>query len=146
MSEQQGDPITLQKLSNYLDEATKLKAELMEKKLEADDIQKQIDHKLGLVKSALKDAKLNSFRNSRGMVVLNKRWSCSVPKEPKKRKEFFNWLKEIGEFDQWITVNSQTLNSEYKKRYEAAAKDGELFQIPGVGDPVINEYCSLRKV
>lgn len=50
------------------------------------------------------------------------------------REEFFNYLKDTGEFDTLITVNSQTLNGWYKREQIRAEEEGRLteFKVPGI--------------
>lgn len=63
------------------------------------------------------------------------------------RERFFNFLKETGEFDSLITVNSQTLNGWYKQKFESAKESGELldFKVPGLDEPTLSPVLSVRK-
>lgn len=64
--------------------------------------------------------------------------SVSMPKNHDDREAFFNYLRERGVYDTYITVNSQSLNAFYKVEREEAEKRGEdmvLFHIPGLPEP-----------
>lgn len=135
----------INELNNMTHDAWAIKDRMTELEAELKQLQKEKQVLMDKIKNVLKENDLPNFRNSRGLATIRRDWRCSVPKEPEKKKEFFDYLKEKGWFDEWITVHSQTLNAEYKKLYEAAAKEGEIFEIPGVGEPHIVETVTLRK-
>ena len=139
------DPITLEKINQWLDEAVKINAELTEISSQESDLKNQRGFLLSKIQGALNEVGLKNFRNSRGLVSIRKNWDCKAPKDPAKKKEFYGWLKDMGWFDEWISVNTKTLNSQYKKLYEEKAKEGELFEIPGVGAPSYRETCVLTR-
>lgn len=139
------ESVAIQELNNLCHDAWGIKDRITELEAEVKQLKKEQQVKMDKIKSILVENDLPNFRNSRGLATIRRDWRCSVPKEPKSRKEFFDYLKKEGWFDEWITVNSQTLNSEYKKLYEAAAKEGEIFELPGVGAPHIVETVTLRK-
>ncbi len=81
-----------------------------------------------------------------GTVYLRTRATVTVPKEPDKRSQFFQYLKDKNIFDNLITVNSQTLNSYYKQEFEQAISDGNSdFKIPGIDEPYIIKSVGYRK-
>jgi hypothetical protein len=53
-----------------------------------------------------------------------------VPKSDEDRAAFFGWLKEKGYYDQYVTVNSQSINALVKQ--EAALSEDEEFSVPGL--------------
>lgn len=58
---------------------------------------------------------------------------------------FMNHLKEIGQFDAMITVNSATLNSWYKSEIEKAKAENEVCVVPGLDMPVSRVTLAVRK-
>jgi hypothetical protein len=72
--------------------------------------------------------------------------SVKVPKDDDAKRELFEFLKEKGLYDDYVTVNSQSLNSLFKALNEEAAQNGILdFSIPGLEEPTISTKLSMRK-
>lgn len=64
----------------------------------------------------------------------------------KDKKEFFDYLKSRGIFEDLVTVNYNTLNSFYKLELEQAIKTGDLsFKIPGLEESSMFKNISIRK-
>jgi hypothetical protein len=81
-----------------------------------------------------------------GTVSTRNNFSVSVPKGDSK-EIFFNWLKEKGDFENLITVNSMTLNAYYKDEMAKAVEEGNVdFHIPGLEEPKLYKTLQLRKV
>ena len=73
------------------------------------------------------------------------RFSVKVPQGDDKLA-FFEYLKGIGSFEDMATVNSNTLNSWYKEKLEAALAEGEIeLKIPGIAEAKINKTLGFRK-
>ena len=90
---------------------------------------------------------MDSFKNEFGSFSKQARTSYKVPKTDEERRAFFEYLKEKGTYENMRTVNSMTLNAWAKQEFEAAALDGDMdFRIPGLDEPTISEYISMRKV
>jgi hypothetical protein len=53
-----------------------------------------------------------------------------VPKTDEDKELFFGWLKEKGYYDQYVTVNSASINALVKQ--EAALSDDPEFRVPGL--------------
>lgn len=84
------------------------------------------------------------FVEGMGTIYIHNRYSVTVPKEPSRRQEFFNYLKDKGVFEDIITVNHQTLNSYWKQEWETAGSSPD-FEIPGVGQPTLFQTVATRK-
>lgn len=87
---------------------------------------------------------LKSFKSPLGSVETRRRESVKIPQGPAK-DEFFNYLKERGQFDALITVNSQTLNSWYKEESAEAIKNQKMLVIPGLEAPTMMMSLALKK-
>ena len=89
---------------------------------------------------------ITSFKNEYGLFSKSVRASYKVPKTDAERQEFFGWLKDKQLYEQYRTVNSQSLNALAKTEFEIAAEEGNIeFKIPGLQEPTITEYISMRK-
>lgn len=95
--------------------------------------------------NALEEHKLKSFKSEYGDVGVRERRSVKIP-QGDNRSLFFEYLKEKGEFDALITVNSQTLNGWYNEEQEKAKNAGELFYVPGLEIPITTKSIVLKKV
>lgn len=95
----------------------------------------------------MNEAKLTNFKTSSGTMILNRRFAVTVPKGPD-LEAFLSYLQDQkpDSYRALRTVNYQTLNGWYKEELDAAVERGELdFQIPGLHEPTVNEYLSVRK-
>lgn len=88
----------------------------------------------------------SSYHSEVGTLTITNRESVKTPKTNEEKEALFNWLKEKGLYMEVVSVNSQTLQRLYKDEKAAAEERGELFfRLPGVGDPVVNQFLSFRK-
>lgn len=95
----------------------------------------------------LEEQNLQSFKCEHGAFSIVKRFSVKQPKSPEAWEAFWEHLRSIGAEGALKTVNSQKLNSWYKGEIEAAKARGELgLQVPGLEDPSVSEYISMRKL
>lgn len=87
-----------------------------------------------------------SYDSSVGRFGISHRSSIRVP-QGEDRERFFDYLRNIGEFESLITVNSQTLNGWYKDKLAAAQEAGTLmdFEVPGVQPPTLVPTLTFRK-
>ena len=94
----------------------------------------------------LDKAGLKNYRSPHGLASISFRSSVRVPATPEAKALFFNYLKEQGDFDNLITVNSMTLNSYYKEKMAHAIEIGqESFEIPGLEQITVTPILSFRK-
>jgi S-adenosylmethionine:tRNA-ribosyltransferase-isomerase (queuine synthetase) len=89
------------------------------------------------IMDALKKAGKKSYKvDGVGTVGLRATETVRVPATIEAKQKFFAWLKEQKGVDvlySMTTVNSQTLNSWYKKESDLAAERGEAgFSVPGL--------------
>ena len=73
--------------------------------------------------------------------------SVQTPKTHEDKEKFFAWLKTQGEdmYLQYASVNSNSLNSLFKIKQEEYAENGEVLDIPGLGEPTSYITLSLKK-
>lgn len=124
----------------------KRKIEAIEKG-ELDSLEKQLYAVDNKILAELDAMEVNSFRSSAGLVIKTRRWSWQTPKSREAKEKFFAWLKEKGDevYYQYMTVNSQSLNSLAKAELEAAKEREDLdFAIPGLPDPTFQDSISRR--
>lgn len=94
--------------------------------------------------SVFQEFNKSNYSSHRGMLIRQRRFNVTMPKDPKKRSAFFGYLKERDTFESLITVNAQSLNSYYKAEMDVAAKSGKPFEIPGLDAPKYFETLSIR--
>lgn len=101
--------------------------------------------KLGKMEAKLitlfNDLKLTSFKSPHGTAVLTTKFSVKVPKTEEDKEKLIKWLEEKQIALQYLTVNSNSLNSLYKSFLEVEGVD---FKLPGVEDPTSYQTFSLR--
>jgi len=90
---------------------------------------------------------LDSFKNESGSFSKAIRTSVKLPSSPEAWSSFWQHLKDKGHYDAMKTVNSQKLNGWYKEELGIAKEEGNFdFSVPGLLEPTITEYISMRKV
>lgn len=102
----------------------------------------EVDAQYTVIENELKDMLQedgeNSFKCEEGTIYLSFIDQVSMPKDPELKKAFYNFLQEIGLYDDMVSVNSQKLNGFYRKEKASAeekAKElGELisYSMPGI--------------
>ncbi len=109
-------------------------------------IQKELDDcKLKMI-AHLKAAGLTNFKSPLGTVAVSSRFSVRLPASNDHWNEFYDYLKEIGQYEDLRTVNSQRLNSWYKEQMEQAKQRGDIdWHAPGLEAPSAMETLSVRK-
>jgi hypothetical protein len=82
-----------------------------------------------------------------GKLVVSERSYVGLPKTPEAKEAFYSYLKDKGIFDELISVNSNTLNSFYKREREIAREEGRAleFKIPGIGEPSTSTTLRMTK-
>jgi hypothetical protein len=88
------------------------------------------------VVAMLSDSGLDTYTvKGIGKVTISEQLSVTTPKTPEEKQQFFDWLKrELGDDGFWAyaTVNSQSLNSLYKLKFNEYASRGEVLEIDGL--------------
>ena len=97
----------------------------------------------------LEDAGLDKFESSQGTFSFSYHESVKMPQDTKGREKLFQYLKDVGDYDRLISINSQRLNSWYKAEQDEwlqheKEKGGE-FKIPGLEEPSVYRKVYLRK-
>lgn len=137
-----------------LEEFQALGVKLWEEKAKLDELEavaskqsKEVETLKAKVISCLEAAGLDKFAVAGfGTVFKTNRFTVTVPKDGADRDAFFAYLEKQGIFRELITVNSQTLNSYYKKEMEAAIEAGNAdFKVPGIGEPKHQITLGMRK-
>lgn len=125
-----------------------------EQKAKADALQEQADAEsaeLTLMKNKIlsymeKYDKTNHKVSGFGQFIVKEMFSVSMPKDPEKKEALFTYLKDKGQFEDLITINSATLNSYWKQELEEAKQEqrGD-FAIPGLDDFKSYKQLTMRK-
>jgi hypothetical protein len=123
-----------------------LRAEIAAKKADVAKVQEYLDKEEKKAMTMLEASEKTKYVSEHGTIYTAVYDSISVPKGDSKQ-EFFSYLKDVGIYDEVVTVNSQWLNGWYRKEKEAAIENGDiLFTIPGINNPVSSVRLSFRKV
>lgn len=82
-----------------------------------------------------------------GKLMVAERSYVGLPKTPQDKEAFYGYLKDKGVFDEMISVNSNTLNSYYKREREIAREEGHAldFKIPGISEPSTSTTLRMTK-
>jgi len=91
----------------------------------------------------LEEQGLTSFPSRSGLIVKTVRTSVKIPQGDDKF-QFFDYLRERGQFEALATVNSAQLNKWYKEELELAQKEKKMLVIPGLGLPTSSVGLSFR--
>lgn len=144
MEQTLGDsPITVQELAACLskinEKISNIKADL---EIQTRD-KMRVEHELlkEMEKTGISKFSLDGV----GTIFQRETMSVKTPKAPEEKEAFFQYLKNIGEYDALITVNSQSLNSWFRMKQEAAKERGEVFSPPGLELPTTFKQISIRK-
>lgn len=136
-----------------LKELTQLCKDLKEKredKTKAEKVVSNINSEIakvqGKVIEYLTEYGMKNFSGEFGTVTRTKRYSVRQPNTPEKKEAFYKYLKERGDFENLISVNSRTLASYVKQEIEAKKEDGQYDWVPpGIDTPETVETLSIRK-
>lgn len=131
-----------------------LSEKIQAKRLEveaAQDVVKELNKQLASLEmtmlETLKGLGKDSYKSEIGTISIIHRTSFKTPKTPEEKAAFFDYLRAKNMFDALVSVNSQTLNSFCKAELETAIAEGRglEFQIPGIGEPTVQEIIGFRK-
>lgn len=131
-----------EKMAVLRDEIADAKAAVSVKENEYDELERKAISMLG-------ELGKKSYPTEAGLITKVEHWKVKLPQTPEDRKQFFDYLKEKGIFDNLITVNSNTLNSFFKAEWEAlkqsSPEEAMNFRIPGINEPTLHETISFRR-
>lgn len=140
--------LTMTEMDALIVENQKLWTDYEEKKKISSEAFHKAEESDAKICQALKDAGKTSFKvDGLGTITIVQTESVTTPKSNEDKKKFFKYLRETAGDEvmfTYMTVNSQSLNSWYKKKVEEVANAGNLlgFQVPGIDAPTMKE--SLR--
>ena len=88
----------------------------------------------------------NKYDSQVGVFYISHKAAVKMPSDPSRKREFFQYLKERGHFEDLVTINYNTLNGFYKSEWDEAKRVGNIdFCIPGVESPTITEMICFRQ-
>lgn len=133
-----------QKLGEELFELRELKQKFED---ETSKVSEKLEAKKRELLTIMEKAGLDNQRIAGlGIVYTQSKFTVSMPKDPEKKKDFFNYLREKGIFEDTVTVHSNTLNSYYKTEMDNAIEAGNTdFKIPGLDEPKLVKTLNMRK-
>lgn len=126
------------KLFKLREEKEVIEGVLESKQREIGDIERTIEHFLEV------HGKEKYHVQGFGTVSVQNNFSFKTPKTPEAKALFFDYLKKCGVYDEFVTVNSQTLNA-FCKAELAVAEDPTSFSIPGIEMPTTYKKIKITK-
>lgn len=131
----------VKKFNELLDSMYEKKAKQDQLKEELKQLTGELEADKRKVIEYLEEADMSKYAHPRGTVFVQNKFSTKVPKDEEAKKKLFAWLEEKGIALQYLTVNSNSLNSLYKAELEAS---GEEFSMPGVEEPQLYQTLAMR--
>jgi Fe-S oxidoreductase len=145
-SSQQATETSLSEMTAMVEKLYELKAEAKAFEAQAKEKNAEFKDLEYKVLQLLEATGASSYECPSGKIVKTRRVSVRQPKSPEDKEAFFDYLKEQGDFDGLISVNSRTLTSYVQKEIEAKEEDGKFGWVPpGLEAPEAIEYLALRK-
>lgn len=132
----------LDKLAESI-KAQRDKIEQMEAALTVEN--KALQQMMDSASAYLKELDRENYKAPGGTIYQVKKWQFSLPKTDEGKTAFFQWMKERGIYDQYVSVNHNSFSSLCEQERAAAEKQGEFFNVPGVEQPKLYETTRFRK-
>lgn len=97
----------------------------------------------------LKALNRTDYKHTAGTVRAVKKWRVNMPATDADKAALFDWMRERGIFDQYATVNANSLNSLYMAEWEKVKRespeDALTFTLPGIGERKLFETIGKNK-
>jgi hypothetical protein len=132
-------------LKNKVEECFRLKKEKEDLEDLVAKTSKLLEQKKKEILDVLDQSGLDGFDVPElGKVYTRVTTNVSMPKDPDKKKEFMDYLKQ-KELTDFLTVNHQTLNAWYREELDKAVEIGnDSFSIPGLDEPKAFKTIALK--
>lgn len=130
-------------LTNELIDLRETKEKMEENLSQVNKLIDEINQKLI---AYMEEAQIDNFQTDRGKFVLSEHFSVRIPREPNDVEAFLAHVKERGDLDAVLKINSQSLNAWYKREMEAYNEkhDDFNFSVPGIEKPEVYQRISFR--
>lgn len=143
------EKISVEELDKLMDELFDKRVEVDEAKRKKADLENELTALKQIVIAHLKELDREKYAAARGSISVTKKANVRMPQDPEDKQKLWAWMKERDIFDQYATVNYQSLNSLYKAELLAAEEKGidavMGFSLPGVEAPTVHEDLTMRK-
>jgi hypothetical protein len=138
--------VTLKDMNDFLERMCRIDVEIEALELQVKEKNKEYHALEARVLNILEASGQKGAECASGKFTKTKRVSVKQPATPEAKAAFFQYLKDKGDFDNMISVNSRTLSSYVKKEIEAQEEEGVLnFVPPGLEKPETIHYLSLKR-
>lgn len=144
MEKKTPNPESLKAVSELAEQMFRMKVERDEAEKEFEEKKSKL-HEAGLrMREMLQAAGLESFKHPRGSVFLETRTTVKVPADPAAKQLLFNYFREKGIFDAYVTFNANSLSAWYRAERELAEKQGNYgFAVPGITEVNETQYTKV---
>lgn len=89
----------------------------------------------------LKELGRDNYKTPFGTIYRAEKWQYKLPQTDSDWDNFFDWLRERGIYDQYVTVNAASMSSLCEAERKALEQQGEFFNVPGIEAPKLFETC-----
>ncbi len=144
---EQAKTLTVDDLDNFVKQIKDKRDEAEQVGVQLTTINKEIASLEAKAVGILKELNRDNYRSPYGMITMERKWRVSLPPNDIAKMEFFGHLRERGIFEQYATVNYNSLNSLYLTDWKEAQKEGRgmEFAMPGIEAPKLHEALKFLK-
>lgn len=137
-----GDEVTVKHLTGLCEKLVKARESKEELSEQLKVVEESIHRLEAKILTIMKENVLPSFKSDFGSISIRTVRTVAQPENLEKKLEFFEYLKDLGVFEQMVSVNSRTLSSWANREIEAKEQEGVFgWAPPGLKKP--NEYQAL---
>lgn len=130
---------SVRQVKERMEEVWQLKSEVDAAKKIAEDLDKEYREQLESLRTLMEDYGLQRFDADGCFGSTKEQDYVTVPKDPESKRKLFQWLRDNGVFEDYATVNYQSLQSLWKEEREQGR------DIPGLGTPRVRKTLVLYK-
>jgi len=143
---QEVKPINLDSIPGICNELLSIREKISEHETAVKALTARKKELEAVIAVSLENKEMGSIDVAGHKFIVNNKFSVKIPQTIEDKKAFFDFLESRGEFMEYATVNSNTLNSYYKNLLDEAVQNGaDDFKVPGIGEPTTYQTISVRK-
>lgn len=146
--EKSADKITIKEVDDLCKKMAEKEIEIEKAAAVVTALNKEYMQLEGQVVQYLKDLGRDKYDSPYGKCSITEKWRVNLPKDDEAKRALFEHLREREIFDQYATVNSNSLNSLYMADWKAAQAEGRgmEFSMPGIEAPKLFEALKFKAV
>jgi len=143
---QEASEVTIKELKNLCEKYREVRAKKAELEAQVKEVNKEKASIEAKMVEYLTENEMRNFSGEFGQIILTKRVSVRQPANPEDKEAFYNWLKEKGDFERLISVNSRTLTKYVRDEIDIKKSEGQYgFVPPGLKEPETTQTVTFKK-